>query len=137
MDDSLFEAYRNTSFFADTPSGRLRIRVGQTSRDLDLLLGTHGARTWTYVTAFNPGSVMLSAEENWQRQVHLEAEVTRSGFVSFLGEGVGDDERWPPEPSLLILGIDEIHAIDLGRRFGQRAVVYGEAGAPAVLLRCL
>ena len=32
------------------------------------------------------------------------------GAVSFPGEGVGDDGRWPPESSLLILEIAEAEA---------------------------
>jgi len=60
----------------------------------------------------------------------------RRGYTTFPGEGSGDDGQWPPERSLLILGILRDDAIRLGRDFGQRAVVYGEQGGRALLLPC-
>jgi hypothetical protein len=136
MTDALFAAYRNTSFFATTPSGRLCLRVGDISRELDGLLVARGARTWAYVTAFNPGSIPLSSAENELRHERLVREMERCGYTAFAGEGVGDDGQWPPERSLLILGIARDEAIRLGHEFGQRAVVYGEHGRPATLLLC-
>ena len=136
MSDALFAAYRNTSFFADTSRGRLCLRVGQASLEMDALLEAHGVHAWTYVTAFNPGSIRLTADENERRHLRLELEVKGRGYTTFSGEGIGDDGQWPPERSLLILGIVRDDAIRLGREFGQRAVVYGEQGGHAVLLPC-
>ena len=132
MTDALFAAYRNTSFFADTSRGRLCLRVGRASPELDALLAACEVRTWAYVTGFNPGSIALSPEENEQRHQCLAYEVEHRGYTSFPGEGIGDDGQWPPERSLLILGIGRDDAIGLGREFEQRAVVYGEHG----LRRC-
>jgi hypothetical protein len=136
MSDALFAAYRNTSFFADTSRGRLCLRVGRASPEIDALLAAYGVRTWAYVTGFNPGSILLTPGANEQRYHRLEIEVKRRGHTTFRGEGIGDDGQWPPERSLLILGIVRDDAIHLGREFGQRAVVYGEEGGPAMLLPC-
>ena len=114
MDDSLFDAYRRTTFFANTPNGRLSLRVGQRCFELDDLLQHYGVTTWGYVTAFNPASVLLSVDENLARQRELERVVAELGFVSYPGEGVGEEGSWPPEPSILILGIGRLP--DLGRR---------------------
>lgn len=130
----LFEAYRRTSFFANTPRGRLCLRIGERSQELDQLLVECGAQSWAYVTAFNPGSIPLDLEENECRQASLEQETARCGYAVFPGEGVGDDGAWLPERSLLIAGIGKADAVVLGRRFGQRAIVYGELGEPSVLL---
>ena len=134
--DDLLDAYRRTSFFADTPWGRLRLRIGEPNPDLDRILEAQGVRSWAYVTAFNPGSVVLSDDENERRQTRLEQEVARRGYATFRGEGAGDDGVWPPERSLLIVGIRDVDAIELGRVFGQRAIVYGELGELARLLVC-
>jgi len=136
MSDALFAAYRNTSFFADTSRGRLCLRVGRASPEIDALLAASGVRMWAYVTGFNPGSILLTPDENEQRHQRLELEVKRRGYTTFPGEGIGDDGQWPPERSLLILGIVRDDAIRLGREFGQRAVVYGEEDGPAMLLPC-
>jgi hypothetical protein len=136
MTDALFDAYRSTSFFANTSRGRLCLRVGRMSPELDALLVACGVRTWAYVTGFNPGSILLTPDENERRHQRLEGEVRRRGYTTFVGEGIGDDGQWPPERSLLIVGIGRDDAIRLGREFEQRAVVYGDSGGPAMLLPC-
>lgn len=136
MEDALFAAYRNTSFFADTPHGRLCLRVGQANGEIDVLLAAFGVRSWAYVTGFNPGSIALSPEENEQHHRRLVRQIEHSGYTAFTGEGIGDDGRWPPERSLLILGLGRDDAIGLGREFGQLAIVYGEEGGEAMLLPC-
>jgi hypothetical protein len=125
--------YRASTYVADTPAGRLGIRVGQASEPLDRLLDDRGVTSWAYVTAYNPGSQRLPPEANAARQRQLE-EAVRVAYATYRGEGVGDDGRWPPEPSLLILGIDEPAAAALGRRFGQAAIVCGSRGEAARLV---
>ena len=134
MNAALLDAYRRTSFIANTPKGRLGLRVGQRCLELDDLLADQRVTTWGYVTAFNPGSEPLPAEENVARQRELERAVAEVGLTSYPGEGIGDDGQWPPEPSLLVLGIARDDAVRLGLRFGQLAVVYGELGREAELL---
>jgi hypothetical protein len=129
-------AYHKTSYFADTPAGRLRIRIGETHPVLDTLLAERGHRHWAYVTAHNPGSVPLTADENRARQTRLEADVRARGYEAFPGEGVGDDGEWSPEASLLILGMPQTEATALGHAYAQRAVVWGGVGKPALLVIC-
>src|SRR5581483_1868313 len=86
MQDALFDAYGRTTFVADTPRGRLSLRVGRHSAELDALLAAHGVATWAYVTAFNPGSRMLPGEANAARQRELERTVAARGFASYPGE---------------------------------------------------
>jgi hypothetical protein len=129
-------AYRKTSYFADTPAGRLCIRIGEAHPVLDALLIARGHRHWAYVTAHNPGSMPLTADENLARHARLEADVSARGYEAFPGEGVGDDGAWPAEASLLILGMPRAEATALGHAHAQRAVVWGGVGEPALLLIC-
>jgi hypothetical protein len=46
------------------------------------------------------------------------------------------DLEWPPEQSLLVVGLSAYDAREIGRRHGQIAIVVGEAGGEARLLRC-
>jgi hypothetical protein len=92
--------------------------------------------TWAYVTASNPGSRRLSDEDNSARQRELEGDVARLGLSAYPGEGVADDGRWAPEPSLLIVGIARGDAVRLGMRYGQAAIVCGELGRAAELVLC-
>jgi len=88
------------------------------------------------VTAHNPRSALLSADENRARHQRLQIDVSARGYAAFPGEGIGDDRTWPPETSLLVLGMSRSEAVALGAAHGQRAVVWGALGEPAMLLRC-
>jgi hypothetical protein len=83
-DDALLAAYRRTRFCADTTQGRIVIRVGESRPELNAILGATGCETWTYVTAFNPGSG-LSDAENDTRQRELEDTAHLLGHPVFLG----------------------------------------------------
>lgn len=113
------------------------MRVDEGCVELDALLTDHGVSTWAYVTASNPGSRQLSDEDNSARLRELEADVVTLGVRAYPGEGVPDDGRWPPESSLLILGIAREDAVRLGRRYDQVAVVCGELGGVAKLVLCI
>ena len=135
-DADLDLAYAATSFEADVPGRRLRIRVGRKHANLDALLATHDVGNWVYITACNPASDQLPDSENNRRQKDLEHWIREAGRVYFPGQGVGDDARWPPEPSFLVLDISRPEAIQWGRKFGQNAVVWGTCSKAAMLVNC-
>lgn len=112
-------AYRATDYRA----GEYLIRIGE----VPLI----DADSWAFVTACNPRSERLPDAENARRMAQLEAAVE---FPFLPGEGTARDGSWPPEPSLLILGIDEATACELGRRFKQAAIVFGRRGEAARLV---
>jgi len=134
MTQELFEAFCQTTYYANTPRGRLAIRIGQCVADLDLLLADYGCRAWAYLTAYNPRSKRLSDEENQRRQARLESELRAGGWTYCSGEGVGIGGDWPPEMSMLVLGIDEATAKQLAEAFEQNAIVVGRLGKPAELV---
>lgn len=119
---ALDAAYRATDYRA----GEITIRIGERPH-ID-------ADSWSFITACNPGSAQLPPPENSERMARLEADVRALGLPFQCGEGVGREGSWPPEPSLLILDIDEATARELGRRFGQAAIVFGTRAEPARLV---
>ncbi len=131
----LFEAFRNTLFHAATPRGDICIRVGARCVELDALLEGSGHKGWAYVTAFNPNGEAASEAENQRAQARLEHELGTRGFQCYPGVGKADVGDWPPEVSVLILGISEAQALELGRRYGQAAIVLGAFEQPARLLQ--
>jgi hypothetical protein len=129
----LEEAYRATTYFVDGPSGRFALHIGRASPEVDALTAAHQVDAYTYITAYNPGSVAAPRAQNEKRQRELKQAVVESSHPFYRGEGQGDGD-WPAEPSLLVLGVTEAEAAALARRFGQAAVVFGERGGPARLL---
>ena len=64
----------------------------------------------------------------------LEERLRGLRLVIFHGKGEGTSGGWRPEPSLLVLGVGETQAHEVGAAFGQKAVVVGRVGEPARLL---
>lgn len=115
---------------------RFTIRCGLPTPLLDALLLEHGHDAWAYITACNPGSIALDDAANAARMAALTRRLDRLGHPCLPGQGVGAGSDWPPEPSLLVLGIDLAAALALGREFGQVAIVVGRRGEPARLAFC-
>jgi hypothetical protein len=118
----LINAYKNTDYIVYNPS--LVIKIGVKNQALDSLLKALNATTWAYITAFNPYSKLLSEASNRRRHEILKTKIENYRFYE--GEGVGEDKKWKPEISLLILGISLEEAMEVGNCFEQNAIVVGE-----------
>jgi hypothetical protein len=136
IDPGLLKAYKETRFVVWTAEGEIVLRIGERNLQLETFMAKFGAVSSAFVTACNPGSVNLSAEENQTRQTTLTEEIGKAGYVSFCGEGVGQDQAWASEASVLIVGILRGEAQRLGMSFGQLAVVFAERGRAVELLLC-
>ena len=126
----LIAAYKNTRYHVFNTG--ITICIDENNVLLDALLSKQDAKSWAYITAYNPFSKTYTDEANDSRHRLLLQSV--AGFSSFEGEGKGADESWPPEKSLLILGISKEQAIAIGNEYEQNAIVYGEFGKAAQLL---
>ena len=128
--NQLIAAYKNTRYHVFNTG--ITICIDENNVLLDALLSKQDAKSWAYITAYNPFSQTFTDEANDARHRLLLQSV--AAFSSFEGEGKGADESWPPEKSLLILGISKEQAIAIGNEYEQNAIVYGEAGQAAQLL---
>lgn len=130
---TLQQIYERTTYVTDEPP--LSIRIMCMHPVLDDVLARCQSRTWAFITAWNPGSIPLSGEENMQRNQALTKELCV--WTTIRGRGIPDDGDWTPEESFLVLGISEQDALLVGKRWGQAAVVYGECNHPARLIWCI
>lgn len=136
INSKLLKAYQDTRFIISARDGEITLRIGEASEQLDTLLREYGAKSCAFITAWNPGSIRLADRENEKRQGALIEEARRRGYALLTGRGVGTDGNWPPEDSILIIGIGRDDATEIGRFFGQLCIVYSEHGSPAELLLC-
>lgn len=130
--EPLADAYLRTAYLV--PSLALDLRIGCAHPALDELLARQGLRTWAFISAANPGSALLPDTENRSRAEQLQRMA--APWPHWPGHGLGLEGDWPPEESLLILGITREEALALGREFGQLAIVAGCAGGTAELCWC-
>lgn len=126
----LVEAYRATLFRCGEGSDAFVLRIGAYSASLADLYAAADVSSAAFVTAFNPRSEMQSAEANAAALARLGAELAAAGYHLVDGAGEDPDGIWPVEPSFLVLGLELESAQEVGRRYGQNAVVW--AGAEAV-----
>jgi hypothetical protein len=132
---ALAVAYLATDYrVSESPLGPFVIRCGEPSPIATALLAEESVGQWAFITAENPGSVPLAREANAERMRQLQAAVEAAGHRHYPGLGQAPAGDWPPEASLLVLGIEEAAAIALARRFGQRAIVAGRRHEPARLV---
>lgn len=133
MNDSLVKAYQQAIYSVDGTDGTFELRVGERSSSLILLLSQAQVESWAYITAENPGSELLTAEQNMQRTQSLESQLKKEGYHYLRGEGRSPENSWPPEKSFLILGISETEAVQLAQAFGQKALLIGGiSGVPVM-----
>lgn len=132
VDPALLMAFQQTTYVVDEPD--IRIRIGCQHPQLDDWLACRQAFSWAFLTAWNPRAQLRSPEENAIRMNGLLTDVRT--YETCTGRGIPDQPDWQPEDSLLIVNISREDALDLARKWGQLAFVYGEKAGPATLVWC-
>jgi hypothetical protein len=137
MTSSLDARYRSTIYrvfiAGDAP---IDLRIGEPSARLDLVLESHGAEAWAFISAWNPASRELPPAQNGARHAELLAIIRERGWSCLDGSGIPAHSDWTAEASVLVPGIALDEAVALGRRFGQNAIVAGRRGGAAELVYC-
>lgn len=128
------QAFRETSYCVDAEPP-FALRIGEPSAALAALHRARGVAGSAFVTACNPASVDIGAAANAPRMAQLRADLQAAGIAWIDGEGRHPANGWPPEPSVLALGIGREAARALAARHGQDAFVWcGEDCVPALEL---
>jgi hypothetical protein len=134
MPSNLVLAYLATDYVAFDKGRAVCVRAGQRSLLVDALLAKMKTRSGAFITAWNPLSKSQSNGVNACRDRELKGYLNAHGFAFLAGEGRGRIGEWPPEPSILALGMSRARAASIGRRFRQNAIVYVPLGRPAELV---
>lgn len=137
LDQSLVAAYLDTNYWVDwTSETCTNIRIGS---DQDLFiqaLGDSNLNTFAIITAYNPGSRILSDEENQQHHAALHAWLKKSTGLIFPSIHISADGKWPPEPGFLVAGISPTFALQTAHIFAQNAIVWWSKGNTVALWWC-
>ncbi|MBL8723131.1 MAG: DUF3293 domain-containing protein [Planctomycetes bacterium] len=128
------QAYRETLYHVAAREP-FALRIGSPSSELRAAHTAAGVACSAFVTACNPRSKRLAAAENALRQKALCTLLRDQGWRWLEGRGEHPTNGWPPEPSVLILGMPREVAVVLARRFEQHALVWiGGDGVPDLAL---
>jgi len=115
----------------------LLLRVGETNTALAELLASLQVDAAAFLTACNPASEALSAEENARRMRVLQGEIRDAGLPVINALACDPAGAWPDEASLLVPGADRVWSEALARRHGQNGFLWLDArgAVELVLLR--
>jgi hypothetical protein len=119
----LIEAYRRAEYRVDDQGIRFTMRIDQPCLALRDCLARQLHATAAYLTAWNPYSEPRAEASNRSAECALLAELAAGGWPLLRGEGVDPGGAWPPESSVLVLGIGADAAAEVARRYGQNAIV--------------
>jgi hypothetical protein len=88
-------------------------------------------RRFSLITAQNPFSQVLSEAENLERNRKMQLELEARSWAYGDSSGTSPDQAWR-EDGFVIWDAPLEDVLELGRRFEQNAIVYGEAGRVAL-----
>ena len=134
LSDELIGAYRAARYVVFAGNGPV-MRIGEPCPEIDELLAEAGELTAAFLTAANPRGERRSENENALAMDSLKRFLNEKHYRYHSGEGRDPEDAWPPEASVLILGVSRAQAESLGHQFGQNAIVFVERGrAPELVV---
>jgi hypothetical protein len=130
-----FTASMTTRYTIDLPEGsHLTLTIGAPSSEVDLLLSQHHAGSYAYLTAYNPQSTTLSADDNLQRHLQLCRELDQRGFTYLTGKAIPDTGEWEPETCIFAFDMPRSTVLELCQEYAQDGAVVGELGSAPKLM---
>lgn len=120
----LLLSYLKTRFRIDTVPGS-PLCVGRRAPAVEA--AWPASRRFAVLTAWNPGSVALSVDENARRQHALDRLIESEGIVATPALNIAPDPAWN-EPSRLLLDVEDTMLDCIANHFGQAAVVCWRRG---------
>ena len=133
IDQATIRAYLETNYVVRAESSVI-LRVGHACPELAAIHRLHRVDCSAFLTAFNPFSQPLDEQENDRRNELLMQELKLRSLSVFEGYGSHPDNGWPPEASVLVLGLSLEASKSLGARFEQNAIVWSGADAVPQLI---
>lgn len=132
---ALLPAYLGTEYVSCPPNEpEVVTRIGTPSTCIDMLLAKHGARTGTFITAWNPRSRITSVVDNAAAHDRLRAALGPRAYLPHVGRAVGGG--WEEE-GFLVFDWIKSEALEVARQFQQNAIVWVTPAAPPQLVWCL
>lgn len=129
LDPALIQAYRDACYRVTGVALPFVLSVDRASTELRAVCLQHGRASAAYLTAWNPQGRDVAAAENAVAQSELRARLRALGLAVIEARTEAADGAHA-EASLLVPGLDRVGTEQLGRAFGQNAVIW--AGADAV-----
>jgi Protein of unknown function (DUF3293) len=134
LDDKI-SAYTKTNYTVLSEMGDFTFNVGKYSPILNELHASKKTQSSAFITAFNPHGTACDVASNLEANKRLLQSLKKLGYHLIEGAGVDPEGLWPPEPSFLVIGIDQQTAELIGKEFHQDAIIWiGRDAMPRLVL---
>jgi len=120
----LRHAFESTQYRIQSPAGPFVLHVGRRCPALARWPRHLSQAGSVLVTAWNPAGRRRSLAVNRAAEKRLLQRLRAWGLKGWLAVAQDPSGLWPDERGILIFGVPEPLAADLGRALGQRAVVF-------------
>ncbi|MFT5448471.1 MAG: hypothetical protein ACI9DC_003656 [Gammaproteobacteria bacterium] len=132
---TLLKAYESACYEVLMDTGALDMRVGQPlPAALEAYLDANGIETAAFISAANPLSRPMTAEDNAGRHTQLLRALRNLGVLWLPGYGRDPCGVWGAETSVLALRLARVQAMQLAERFEQNAYIEVLPQMPAKLV---
>lgn len=133
--EELQALYRASDYRVEEADPPFVMHIDQPCPELRHFMSGHGAQQVLFISAWNPGSVERSPEENRTAQQELETRLQDQGYQFFRGVGEDPSGACPGEPCVLVLNWPEELVLELAREYGQNTVIWANGdGIPKLRL---
>ena len=134
IDPALLQAFCETEYRVQGAAPFV-MRVGQQCSELVASPTRYGTDCSAFITACNPYSQPLDANDNAERQARLAGELRVRNLPFEPGVGQHLSNKWPGEESFLVFGLGLEEAKALGAKVQQNALIWvGADGVPQLIL---
>jgi hypothetical protein len=131
----LYEAsYLKTNYRVLVGNSYIDFRIDEAKGHRPWRVTNECVKNWTFVSAENPNSVLLSARENALRNRMLLRYLHKRKFRYFFGIGIPDLGTWPAELGFFVINVNLLEAKRIGHKFHQNAIVFSKALKPPELI---
>ncbi len=130
--ESFNKLYQNTNYKINSPE--ILIILDERNPEIDNLLKKVNKKSWAFLSAYNPYSILVPEEQNFSNQKKLKKILEDENYFFYEGIGTSKDNSFPEEQNFLILGISLERTIELGLEFEQTAFIYAEFEFEAKLI---
>lgn len=129
-------AYRRAHYCVRLPHGELCLHIGVPDAMADRRLREEAGvcAHWAIVTPCNPGSQILTAQENATRLARLATSLDEARIRVLHSRNRDPQGVWPEEEGFFLCDPPAGEAQALGHDFGQNAIVVGALGQPPRLV---
>lgn len=135
-DRDLVAAYLKTEYVVMLPDGDIVLHIDRHEPDKERLIReqTGCNKAWAIVTPCNPRSELAREQLNLFYFNNLRYELDEKAGIWFKALNRDPEGQWPDEPGFFLVDPEIGWVMDLGRHYGQNAVVAARIGeAPRLI----